>query len=115
MQAYSKYMRADLAANLFKHGCQMDDHSSFGHLLSRGHDYDFEPIAKPEPTDAAPGSLEKLEVLARRLLRGEELYHEEDQPVLATIEQSYEMRDLVVGNDKRRRMANKKRKAKVKK
>ena len=115
MQAYSKYMRADLAANLFKHGCKMEDHSSFGHLLSRGHDYDFEPIAKPEPTDAAPGSLEKLEVLARRLMRGEELYHEDDATVLATIEQSNEMRNLVVGNDKRRRLANKKRKAKAKK
>ena len=115
MQAYSKYMRADLAANLFKHGCRMDDHSSFGHLLSRGHDFDFEPIAKPEPTDAAPGSLEKLEVLAKRLMRGEELYCEDDATVMATIEQSYEMRYLVVGNDKRRRLANKKRKAKAKK
>ena len=108
-------MQPAFANNLFKQGCRMSDHSSFGHLLSRGHDYDFEPIAKPEPTDAAPGSLEKLEVLARRLMRGEELYHEEDQPVLATIEQSYEMRDLVVGKDKRRRKANKARKAKVKK
>ena len=115
MPKYSKFMQPAFAKNLFKHGCKMGDHSSFGHLLSRGHDYDFEPIRKPEPTDAAPGSLEKLEVLARRLMRGEELYHEDDAPVLATIEQSNEMRDLVVGNDKRRRLANKKRKAKVKK
>lgn len=115
MQTYSKFMRDDAARNLIEHGCKLDDHSSFGHLLSRGHDYDFEPIAKPEPTDAAPGSLEKLEVLARRLMRGEELYHEDDATVLATIEQSNEMRSLVVGNDKRRRLANKKRKAKAKK
>lgn len=29
----------------------------------------------PEPTDAMPGSLEKIEVLQRRLLRGERLHH----------------------------------------
>ena len=115
MPKYSKFMRPAFANNLFKHGCKMDDHSSFGHLLSRGHDYDFEPIRQPEPTDAAPGSLEKLEVLSWRLMRGEELYHEDDATVMATIEQSNEMRNLVVGNDKRRRLANKKRKAKAKK
>jgi hypothetical protein len=113
MPKYSKFMQPAFANNLFKHGCKLEDHSSFGHLLSRGHDYDFEPIRKPEPTDAAPGSLEKLEVLARRLMRGEELYHEDDETVLATVEASTAMRDLVVGNDKRRRLANKKRRAKA--
>ena len=32
----------------------------------------------PEPTEAFPGTREKIEVLRRRRIRGEQLHHEED-------------------------------------
>lgn len=33
----------------------------------------------PEPTNAMPGSLEKVEILARRYLAGQQLWHPEDR------------------------------------
>lgn len=115
MDNYTKFVHPDAANQLRKLGVTLNKHTLFSKILTVGNDHNFEPDKKPEPTDAAPGSLEKLEVFVQRLLRGEELYHEEDAAVLATVEQSCGMRNLVVGNDKRRRLANKARKAKAKK
>ena len=59
------------------------------------HDLDFEPIEAKTPTDAAPGSLEKMRVMCERIKRGEHLHHEGDQCVLASIERQQEMADIV--------------------
>lgn len=40
--------------------------------------FDFEPYAKPEPTQHRPGSPGKFAELVQRLERGEELWHDED-------------------------------------
>lgn len=39
---------------------------------------DFEPTVIPEPCDAMPGSKERLKAYAKRLRRGEELFHVDD-------------------------------------
>jgi hypothetical protein len=39
---------------------------------------DFLPSMASEPTDAQPGSAEKVEVLARRAMAGESLWHPMD-------------------------------------
>jgi len=39
-----------------------------------------------EPTDAMPGSPEKIEVLAKRLALGQPLFHSKDKTVLFPIE-----------------------------
>jgi hypothetical protein len=46
-----------------------------------GHDFDFEPSPAPdfEPTDAMPGSLEKMAVIIDRLERGLPLHHPQDR------------------------------------
>lgn len=41
----------------------------------------FEPTRSPSSTDAAPGTWEKVEVLAKRLEAGESLWNEEDRPI----------------------------------
>ena len=41
---------------------------------------DFHPQPAREPTDAPPGSREKLDAMCRRVARGEELFHSEDKP-----------------------------------
>ncbi len=48
------------------------------HLLLLGHDMDFEPSKMPEPTQWAPRTEEKVQVLRERLERGECLFHPED-------------------------------------
>lgn len=40
----------------------------------------IEPTVDPEPTDASPGSAEKLEVLILRASRNERLWHPDDEP-----------------------------------
>ena len=41
--------------------------------------FNFIPSTFPEPTDASPGSLKKLNVLAERLRNGVELWHPLDR------------------------------------
>jgi hypothetical protein len=77
--------------HLARNGISRDDDSVYGALMRVGHDEDFEPQRLPEPTDAPPGSLEKLLLLTQRVIRGEVLHHPEDNEVLATVEQQYEM------------------------
>lgn len=40
---------------------------------------EFTPYSKPQPTDALPGSEEKIDVLRARIENGEELFHEDDR------------------------------------
>lgn len=56
----------------------------------------FEPEPASEPTTHAPGSEGKIEVMRRRLLRGEHLHHPEDEKVLATHEVSEAARFFVM-------------------
>jgi len=44
----------------------------------QGNAADWTPRGLPPPTDARPGSPEKLEILARRLILGLELHHPDD-------------------------------------
>ncbi len=43
----------------------------FQEIAALGHDEDFEPLYAPEPTDAKPGSIEKIKVMVARIERGE--------------------------------------------
>lgn len=44
--------------------------------LSHNH---YEPVKDGTPTDAAPGTAEKVELIAKRLRNGEPLFHEDDR------------------------------------
>ena len=50
-------------------------------LDTLGHDEDFEPQPAAERTAARPGSPEKIEVMRRRVARGEALFHPDDEPI----------------------------------
>ena len=54
-------------------------------------DPDYEPSKLPKPTEATPGSLAKIDVLAQRAAMGAELWHPED-PVIR-----HKMSELTVG------------------
>lgn len=56
-------------------------HNIFVYILENGSDEGFEPRVTNDycPTDAAPGSRAKVEVLAQRLLDGFPLWHPEDR------------------------------------
>ena len=59
------------------------------------HDIDFEPYAECQPTDAAPGSLDKIRVMCERLKRGEHIHHEDDHRLLASIERQFKMAAVI--------------------
>lgn len=54
--------------------------SVFDALSRYGHDEDFEGVQSEgfAPTSALPGSMEKLNVMRRRVENGQPLYHEDD-------------------------------------
>jgi hypothetical protein len=56
-------------------------HNVFEAILKYGHDEDFVPIEGDEftPTDAPAGSMEKIEMLRRRVELGVPLWHEKDR------------------------------------
>jgi len=58
----------------------------FQELHLRGHDLDFVPNKPCLPTGAMPGTQEKIEVLAMRLERGEELWCDNDEGTSGTID-----------------------------
>ena len=50
----------------------------------------FEPRGLPEPTQARPGSREKVAILAARLEKGVDLYHPLDNPIpIATLDRRF--------------------------
>jgi hypothetical protein len=55
------------------------------------HDLDYAPHAECQPTAAAPGSLEKIQVMCERLANGESLHHPNDNQTCATMEAQHEM------------------------
>lgn len=74
-------------AQLRRLGVSKSDDSIFGDLLRKGHDEDFEPKRFGSPTSYAPGSVGKVEVLSERLVRGEELFHPDDERCCASREE----------------------------
>lgn len=78
---------ANRTQELNAHGIEKEDDSVFGELLRKGYDDDFEPTDYCEPTIEAPGSIAKLKVLTQRLIDGVTLHHEQDEKVLATLQQ----------------------------
>jgi hypothetical protein len=80
--------------HLARNGISRDDDSVYGALMRVGHDEDFEPSRMPEPTDAPIGSLERLLVITRRVVRGEFIRHPDDNSMVATHEQQEEARDF---------------------
>ena len=53
----------------------------FDAILKYGHDEDFEPRAGDDfrPTDAPPGTAEKIDVIRKRVELGQPLWHEDDR------------------------------------
>lgn len=47
-------------------------------ILNFGHDEDFKPHSFSEPTICPPGSLEKIEIMRRRVEAGCVLFHPQD-------------------------------------
>jgi len=52
--------------------------SLLAHLVRVGEDTGFRPAVPAAPTQTEPGSPDKVEVLAARLLDGEDLWHRDD-------------------------------------
>jgi hypothetical protein len=55
-----------------------DQYPSTSHYANRGHGIGCFTGATPEPTTAAPGTPEKMAVLAERARRRESLFHDDD-------------------------------------
>lgn len=60
--------------------------SMFDAIRLLGHEMDYEPLLIPAPTEARPGSEEKVRVLQARLEAGEDLYHPDDACIVASLE-----------------------------
>jgi len=61
----------------------MMETSYFEHMQLYGHDKEFRPRSLPDPTDALPGTPEKLAILRGRLLTGQHLHHPGDPQTIA--------------------------------
>lgn len=62
----------------------------FEAIQTLGHDFDFEPSREAfEPTDAVPGSKEKMQVIMDRLRRGLPLHHPQDRVDLEGLRGDY--------------------------
>lgn len=57
-----------------------DPRNLLEHIAAFGQDHNFAPRKKPQPTDLEPGP-DRVEVLAQRILNGEDLWHPDD-PVI---------------------------------
>ena len=77
----------------------------FQAIMTAGHDEDYEPRGFGKPTLAAPGSLEKVEVMRRRVEMGQHLFHPKDEWILASLETSRVMQTTVLEICKMRRVS----------
>ena len=57
--------------------------------------FGYEPEPCSAPTDYKPGTAEKIQVFCDRLERGEELFHDDDYMIAATIEESELMKQWI--------------------
>ena len=60
------------------------------------HDIDYAPHSECQPTGAAPGSLEKIQVMCQRLANGQELHHEGDMRTTASMELQHHMATAMI-------------------
>jgi hypothetical protein len=60
------------------------------------HDIDFEAHSETTPTAAAPGSLEKIQVMCERLANGQELHHPNDNQTCAAMEAQHHMASTMI-------------------
>jgi hypothetical protein len=60
------------------------------------HDIDFEAHSETTPTAAAPGSLEKIQVMCERLANGQELHHQNDMRTAASMELQHDMATAMI-------------------
>ena len=60
------------------------------------HDIDFEAHTECQPTAAAPGSLEKIQVMCERLAHGQELHHKNDMRTAASMELQHDMATAMI-------------------
>ncbi|MCL5459717.1 hypothetical protein M3M33_13865, partial [Loigolactobacillus coryniformis] len=77
----------------------------FQALMTAGHDEDFEPTTYGPRTLAGPGSLEKVEVMRRRVELGQHLFHPGDEQVLASHESACVMSRTVQQISKMRKVS----------
>jgi hypothetical protein len=83
---------------------KMKHNSLFSYIAIEHCEEFFEPTSKPtEPTPFGPGSVERIEVYSQRLMRGEELYHEQDEMKSATIDDQRAMIDYVMTRYRQRK------------
>jgi hypothetical protein len=75
----------------------------FQAIMTVGHDEDYEPATYGPRTLAAPGSLEKIEVMRRRIEMGQKLFHPGNEWVLASHESSRTMTTAVIQMGRMRR------------
>jgi hypothetical protein len=69
----------------------------FEELLLVNHDEDFYPSTISQPTTAPPGSSEKIEVLAKRVERGEDLWHRDD--VVIDFSEAFSTNQFILSRD----------------
>lgn len=79
----------------------------FQEILKKGYDDDFIPQECYFPTDALPGSFEKIEVFRQRLEQGLELFCSRDVVGISTIEQTKHMQEIVTKLGQERRKQSK--------
>ena len=77
---YSIHEQAEVSETQLTFGFS-EHHEFISYLNANKTDDGFEPTKEPDPTVAAPGTWEKVEVLAERLQLGTNLWHSEDQPI----------------------------------
>lgn len=82
-------------------------HNVFQEILKKGYDDDFIPQECFVPTDALPGSFEKIEVFRQRLEQGVELFCSRDVVGMSTIEQTKHMQEIVTKLGQERRKQSK--------
>ena len=67
----------------------------FDYLDKWSHDDGFEPVPATDYTHHEPGSAEKVEVLAQRVLNNESLWHDDDKSISAETLRMMELMDIV--------------------
>ena len=75
----------------------------FTELMLKGYDDDYEPRFFCQPTLHAPGSIDKINEMRDRLMRGEDLHHELDNRTAATIEVERALKAMMAQGYKHRK------------
>jgi len=89
----SKHLTSKKRDELYNQGVRFTDPNVFSEVLRVGHDEDYEAQAEGLPTDAPPGSKEKIEVLTERVVKGQPLWHELDRVDYSLLRGGWQMFD----------------------